>query len=387
MKSGALEAITAYSMGCEQLKKGHLVRANKFFSIAVGHNPNYADAYCKLGVVFQRNSDFDQAKAYYNKAIIINPNHYDALTYLGHLFFHLYNDKKKLELAMSLHTDAIEIDKTKARAFYSRGLIYYELGQFQRAVKDFEMALNRTDSSLSQKILIQLRLCQLAAKKHSTEHKSEIRLVSNQELEDLTLQLAKTDAGMRGAFDCLICIASFNSGNLARAKEKALIILNGLGEINIHRQFYGDFIQVLMRLHMRFPQEPIATDKMSILTIIHGIRNNQLRQEALWEALVNSGSLLGNIFKDYSSKFGFFEGDEDDCLLKIIKHINKSMVDNSGDIYIQPATKNALLANQRLQKFIEEHYPKFWEKVSYGIGLKVRHDDDVLDEGVRFAVI
>jgi tetratricopeptide (TPR) repeat protein len=66
----------------------------------------------------------------------INPDL--AVTYINRAF--VYYNQQKWDLALSAYTKAITIDPDYAQAYYSRGLVYHQLGNINKARKNLLLA-------------------------------------------------------------------------------------------------------------------------------------------------------------------------------------------------------------------------------------------------------
>jgi tetratricopeptide (TPR) repeat protein len=120
------------------LGPGDLQGAIAQFTDAVKIWPQYADAYVGRGKAEVAFGKTDLAMADFGKAISLDPTLERPYTYRGMLW------RSRGDLAMALQdlTESIRIQPT-ADAYYQRGLTYQDLGQAQRAVSDYGLAIGR----------------------------------------------------------------------------------------------------------------------------------------------------------------------------------------------------------------------------------------------------
>jgi len=93
-----------------------------------------AAAYLNRGNFYTEQKKWELALADFNKAITIDPN----AAYLNRGNF--YTEQKKWELALADYTKAIAINPDYAQVYAKRGIIYYEIGDKQKAIENFQRA-------------------------------------------------------------------------------------------------------------------------------------------------------------------------------------------------------------------------------------------------------
>ncbi len=72
-------------LGVVSERLGKLDFSVECYNSALGHNPNFADAYYNLGVVYWHKKDWEKVRYYFNQTLKINPNHSLAKFYLEKL--------------------------------------------------------------------------------------------------------------------------------------------------------------------------------------------------------------------------------------------------------------------------------------------------------------
>ncbi len=76
-------AAESYRLGLQAYKEGHLNVAFTHFSSATDLNPNLADAFYHIGLIYTEMEDFDLSERFYNMALGADPNHFGAKRKLG----------------------------------------------------------------------------------------------------------------------------------------------------------------------------------------------------------------------------------------------------------------------------------------------------------------
>ncbi len=109
------------------------------FKTAIVLNPNDADAFYRLGVIYARIGRYQAASQAYAAALEIAPNHRDALNNLGNI--HLR--QRRLLQAVAAYQKVLALAPDYARAYHNLGNAYVLLGDAARAVEAFEAAIAR----------------------------------------------------------------------------------------------------------------------------------------------------------------------------------------------------------------------------------------------------
>ena len=112
-------------------------KARDCYEKAIEINPNYAEAYYNLGVIFGVLGEYQKAKDCFEKAIQLNPGLVNARNNLGALF-NLLGEHQK---AIGCFEKVIEINPNHANAYSNLGLEFVELGEHQKAKDCFEKAI------------------------------------------------------------------------------------------------------------------------------------------------------------------------------------------------------------------------------------------------------
>jgi tetratricopeptide (TPR) repeat protein len=100
------DARKAYEKGLEAEKHGKLANARKYFETAVGIYPTYADAWFRLGTVFEKDNQKDAARAAYTRATTIDNRFLPPYLSLASMAFQAENWPEVL----SLTTHILDLD-------------------------------------------------------------------------------------------------------------------------------------------------------------------------------------------------------------------------------------------------------------------------------------
>lgn len=96
-----------------------------------------AEAYFRLGWLYQNQGQDPQTLVNYNKAIELDPKNSLAYNNRGLL----YDNQGDYQQALSDYNQAIELEPHNFAAITNRGVIYYRLGDYQQAIADSNQAL------------------------------------------------------------------------------------------------------------------------------------------------------------------------------------------------------------------------------------------------------
>ena len=104
-------------------------------------NANYL-----IGLSYKGIEEYDGAIKYFTKAIELNKEESDIYNELGIMFFNMEDIVK----AVAIFSEGIENCKEDYKLFFNRGLGYVQLGQYELALKDIELAysLNPQDKNI-----------------------------------------------------------------------------------------------------------------------------------------------------------------------------------------------------------------------------------------------
>jgi len=112
--------------------------AYDYFNSAIDLRPDFIEAHYDKAMFCQENDLTDEALEEYEKIIAIDPKFESAWHNKGYIYL-IY--KSNYKLAIEYFTKAIEIKPTYVGAFHNRALAWLKLGDIQRAKDDFNSAL------------------------------------------------------------------------------------------------------------------------------------------------------------------------------------------------------------------------------------------------------
>jgi tetratricopeptide (TPR) repeat protein len=93
---------------------------------------------------YDRLSDVESAISLYNEATVADPKYAPAYAGLAEAYYRKYRiapDKNLLDKAQSNSEHAVQLDASLPAAYVSRGLVYDAGGEYERAISDFQQAL------------------------------------------------------------------------------------------------------------------------------------------------------------------------------------------------------------------------------------------------------
>lgn len=129
-------ATVAYNIAYAYAGSGQSDSANFFYNKVLQLDPEYADAYNNLGVLWHQEREIDSARWYYEQAVILAPeiplytrNRGIAREQLG-----------QLELAMADYNEAIVLAPKEGISYRVRGALYMTLDSLGAARRDFDQA-------------------------------------------------------------------------------------------------------------------------------------------------------------------------------------------------------------------------------------------------------
>jgi Flp pilus assembly protein TadD len=111
--------------------------AQKAFNKAIELAPNWAFVYNNLGMIYARQDKLEDAKKYFIKSISTDDRYPVAKNNLAYIY---YRENEPLK-TISLATTVLEKDSGDADALNFSGLAYEKLGEYDRAIRCYEMAM------------------------------------------------------------------------------------------------------------------------------------------------------------------------------------------------------------------------------------------------------
>lgn len=139
IKERELQSARLLSKAYSEYRKENFDLAIETFKKCIALNPNLADAYYFLGLIYMDYPDGEEIKIstaidYFYKTIKINPKYTRAYYQLGFI----YSKINQIALGISNHKKAIQTNSEYLDSHYELGFIYIELEDFSKALEHFE---------------------------------------------------------------------------------------------------------------------------------------------------------------------------------------------------------------------------------------------------------
>ena len=133
-------------MGASAFQIGMLNEAIDAYKKTILLNPNFADAYCNMGVALNQKGNVHEAIELYNKALSIMPDYADAYYNLGNAL----KDQGKFDEAIEAYQSAVLIKPDYAEAYCNSGMVFQDQGKLDEAVKFYKKSISlKPDSAKS----------------------------------------------------------------------------------------------------------------------------------------------------------------------------------------------------------------------------------------------
>jgi tetratricopeptide (TPR) repeat protein len=128
-----------YYLGVIQFRRGEMDAALKYLRRAEAANPGWIELQCQIGQVYLRRRRWKQAETAFKKALEIDPDSAEAHDGLGVA----YRAQKRPEEAVHEHMLSIALLHYRPQTHINLGLALAETGQFDWAIRAFEVALEQ----------------------------------------------------------------------------------------------------------------------------------------------------------------------------------------------------------------------------------------------------
>jgi tetratricopeptide (TPR) repeat protein len=130
---------------------------------------NTANAHFRIGKVYSRSENLEEAIQVYKEAIRTNPNNFDAHFNLGGCYSELGYEEKALKTTK----EAIKIRPDYAFAHIALGLSYHYLGRYEEAIETYRQAMY-LEPSMSDKVELLIDNSYTASGRHEESDDTEI---------------------------------------------------------------------------------------------------------------------------------------------------------------------------------------------------------------------
>ncbi|MGH7431244.1 MAG: tetratricopeptide repeat protein [Candidatus Methylomirabilales bacterium] len=127
-----------FNMGLFYQKQGQYAQAFAAYQKTIELNPFHVEAYNNLGVLYKEVGEVDKAIQHYRKALSIDPNYVKAHNNLGVTLIR----EGKLTEATAQFEHALELNPKNLESYTNLGVIYRRLSRMPEAIRAFEAALS-----------------------------------------------------------------------------------------------------------------------------------------------------------------------------------------------------------------------------------------------------
>jgi Tfp pilus assembly protein PilF len=150
------KALRDYREAFSDLEKRDAERAVKRLEEAVALAPQFTDAWNELGTIAYQTEQYERAEKYFRTALQQDSSAYEPLVNLGGVLINTH----KLDEALMYNQDAVLMRPNDALANSQLGLTYFEVNNFDLAVKYLEIArrLDPAHFSHPQLVLAEIHL-------------------------------------------------------------------------------------------------------------------------------------------------------------------------------------------------------------------------------------
>ena len=126
-----------YNQGVEKFNEGNYPDAVKDFTQAINHDSAFVKAYYNRAVAKSEIKDWDGAKADFNTTILLDSANLKIQSFFGQAFI----DFKSANYQAAIKSfDIAEKEQFKeAKLYYYRGVAYFQLNNFDEALKNFDL--------------------------------------------------------------------------------------------------------------------------------------------------------------------------------------------------------------------------------------------------------
>ena len=121
------------SMAGIYLAQGRKKEAVQKYESSLQANPRNASAYLSLGLLYERDRDFNKAMQVYERALQADPNFWFAANNLAFLLSEFSDKKADLDRALELSQKALKQRPGDPAILDTIGWVYYRQGDFSKA--------------------------------------------------------------------------------------------------------------------------------------------------------------------------------------------------------------------------------------------------------------
>jgi len=138
-------ALAQFNLGNILKQLDRLEEAEESYKKAITLKPDFADIYNNLGNMLQELSRLEEAEESYKKAIALKPDFADAYNNLGIILKEL----DRLEEAEESYSKGIILKPGFSEALLNRGQLLFDKGEFEVALRDFDLCNTKSSRARS----------------------------------------------------------------------------------------------------------------------------------------------------------------------------------------------------------------------------------------------
>ena len=172
-------AIALYysNVAVEAMQAENSRKAFRYLKKGIDTDPEIAGLWVNLGVIYSRNKHYDMAERAYRKALSIRPSNKSALVNLASVlrqqgreeeseyyskkvtyyrdrnpYYHYFRaqaayQENELEDALDYLVKAIRLKRDEHQFYFLRGLVHYQMSEYDLAAKDYEKARDTAEKA------------------------------------------------------------------------------------------------------------------------------------------------------------------------------------------------------------------------------------------------
>ncbi len=129
--------------------RNQLDEAEPLLIAILNEEPGHLDAHHKLGLLYMKRGDFQNAELYFSKLVNLKQDP----VYFSNLGAALYQQQRLIEAAEA-YENAISLDDRRAERLQSLAQVYFELGEDEKALHNFERAARRKPKDEGLKLIL-----------------------------------------------------------------------------------------------------------------------------------------------------------------------------------------------------------------------------------------
>ena len=132
-----------YNQGLRELDRGNVSEAEVEFNKAIALDPNYAEGYAGMALVWANRQDFTKAHAFADRALDKNKNSLDARITKGRIYVAEHKGDDWLKDAVKEFDRAQEINPNSDKPAYYKGIAYKNAYEFRNAEDAFKSVVDK----------------------------------------------------------------------------------------------------------------------------------------------------------------------------------------------------------------------------------------------------